>query len=121
MMIMALGGLMACLTPAQAQNFETQQPNSSFQSTSTMKGSGSAYSSNPTLNENGTANSPAPSAAPSGPNRAKKDLGLPGMPNTDGIQGNVPLGDALVPLMLMALGFGVYCAVRGRKERTPSK
>lgn len=85
--------------PTTAQNFEAQQPNAAFQSTSTMMGTGSKYSSNPTISENGTAS--APSYAPaSGPKKV-----LPSTPSTKGDQGNVPLGDALIPLSLMALAF----------------
>lgn len=105
-------GMLFLSMPVTAQNFGAQQPNTVFQSTSTMTGSGSTYSSNPTINENGTAN--APSYAPaSGPNKAKKDLGLPTTPDTTGDSGNVPVGDAVLPLLLCACA---YLIIRARKR-----
>ena len=101
--------------PALAQNFGSQpadQPNASFQSTSTMTGSGSQYSANPTLNSDGTASYNGETSSPSkGPNKAKKwDSGeLPDKPN-DG-----PIGDALLPLLLMSLAFGMFVYFR-RKQ-----
>lgn len=104
--------------PVIAQNFEAQQPNAAFQSTSTMMGSGSTYTSNPTLSENGTAYSPSAAAAPSGPHMAKKDLGLPDLPSTEGDEGNVPLGDAVLPLLLIALA---YIGVTYIRKRTNAR
>ena len=99
--------------PTMAQNFEAQQPNATFQSTSTMMGSGSSYMSNPTINEYGTASSPSysPAQASGGPRRV---IGT----NPDGGEGSEdsPLGDAVLPLLLMALAFvGVITLRRKRK------
>ena len=107
--------VVALTLPTMAQNFEAQQPNAAFQSTSTMMGSGSTYTSNPTLSENGTAYSPSAAAAPSGPHMAKKDLGLPSVPSTEGDDGNVPLDDAMWPLLLFALAFVGVTYIRKRK------
>ena len=102
--------------PTMAQNFEAQQPNATFQSTSTMMGTGSTYSSNPTINDNGTAS--APSYAPaSGPRKAGA---LPPPPTVqEGDSGNQPLGDAVLPLLLMAAAYVGIVAIR--RKRTPSK
>ena len=91
----------------------TEQPNVQFQSTSTLQGSGSTYSANPSLNADGTAYNPAealqsPAQAPSGPNKAKPK---------DGTGNEYPLGDAVLPLMLMALAFGGVIYLRRRKAR----
>ena len=96
-----------------AQNFGKQdQPNVQFQSTSTLQGSGSTYSATPALNADGTAYNPAASAspaqAPSGPHRV-----APATP--DGAP--TPVGDAVLPLMLMALAFGGVIYLRRRKAR----
>ena len=98
--------------PALAQNFganQTEQPNASFQSTSTLSGSGSSYSANPTLNTDGTASyegaSYTPAKAPGGPNR---------VPPTN--QSNTPIGDALLPLLLMSLAFGMFVYFRRKRS-----
>ena len=112
--ILVLGALLVCLVPAQAQNFMEQNSYTAFQSTSTMEGSGSAYSSNPTLDENGTASAPA-SAPAGGPRRIG---GLPGssdLPDTSKDGDNTPIGDAMLPLMLMAAAFGGVVHMRRRK------
>jgi|GEM_PF-3536976 len=98
----------AFVLPSMAQNYEAQQPNSTFQSTSTLMGSGSSLSANPTINENGTASAPSYSPARAGSSPRKSGL-LPGEPtNKDGDEGNTPIGDALLPLLLMAM---LFCGV----------
>ncbi len=92
--------------PAKAQQFNTfggaVAPQASFQSTSTMQGSGSAYSSNPMINSDGTASyegaSYSPAQAPSGPNKAKQGWTIEG----------TPIGDAVLPLMLCALAYLIF-------------
>ena len=96
--------------PTMAQNFEVQQPNATFQSTSAMTGSGSAYSSNPTLNDNGTAEAPVTSA----PRSLRKGT-LPPPPSVDeNDSGNVPLGEPWV-LAIFAAAFAAVIAVRRRR------
>ena len=99
--------------PTQAQQFENEQPQVQFQSTSTLQGSGSTYSSTPTLNEDGTAYNPAAASSPakSGPRRI-----LPGTPSTEGDPGNVPVGDAVLPLALMAMAFAGVVYFRRKRE-----
>ena len=110
MMILVVGALMACLLP---QAVCAQQE---WQSTSTMQGSGSAYSSQVTaVGATGVATMGAPATAPvNAPSGQRRILGH----GTDaGVRSNEsPLGDAVLPLMLMALAFGGYIAVRKRKE-----
>lgn len=102
--------------PALAQTFGTQQaeqPNAVFQSTSTMMGSGSTYSANPTLNSDGTASYNG--AAASGPRKAKKDVDFEGeKPNSP--QDPSPLGDAVLPLLLMSLAFGMFVYFRRKRS-----
>ena len=107
--VLVLGALVVSV-PMSANSLLTDMPSSAFQSTSAMDGSGSAYSSNPTLDENGTASSPSASV----PRAPKRGLGLPDMPSTEGDSGNVPVGDAALPLMLMAL---VYALVRYKRKQ----
>ena len=110
--------------PTMAQNYEAQQLNTSFQSTSTMMGSGSAYSSNPTINENGTASTPSYSPIKGGPRRGY-DANGNWTPDSDDFGGGAetgesnqfPLGDAVMPLTIMALAFCGYVAIRRRKTR----
>lgn len=111
MILFAVGMLMACLLPQAAL---AQQE---WQSTSTMQGSGSAYSSQVTTVGAASVGNMAtttysPSNASSGPRRV---IGT----NPDGGPTNdtsAPIGDAVLPLLLMAAGFGLYTALRRRKE-----
>lgn len=79
-----------------------QAPTVGFQSTSSMVGSGSSYASNPSLNSDGTAmlNSPsrigAARRSPGGGGTGKTDVDNPGL----------PIGDEMVPMLVMA----VLCA-----------
>ena len=89
----------------QSQPYGATAPNAQIQSTSTFTGSGSSYSSNPTLNSDGTAAyngaSYSPAQAPGGPRRLPGDLANPGDQSADS-----PVGDAVLPLLLMAFAFG---------------
>ena len=111
-LIMTVALVAAVVLPTKAQSFGAEQPNATFQSTSTMTGSGSTYSSNPTLNEDGTA---AYSGVPSGPRKAKKDgAGTPSTPGQGQQENQFPLGDAMWPLLAM---LAVYCAARVYRRR----
>lgn len=93
--------------------FGATAPSATFHSTSTLPGSGSAYSSNPSLNEDGTASyegaSYSPAKAAGHPGGIKKNPIIEG-------DGNVPLGDGWLPLMLLLCAYSIY-KVRARKER----
>ena len=116
----------ASVLSVQAQGF-AQTPITAFRSTSTMVSSGSAYSATPALNSDGTA-AYSGSAPASGPRRAKMDDPDPsnpfinpgtGEPSTIGDVGNpnepgTPIGDALIPLALLAL---MYVCVRTFRRR----
>ena len=111
-MIMVLGALMACLVPATAQNPQE------WQSTSAMKGAGSSYSSQITavgatsaLSEATTTDSYSPAKAPNGP---RKGFGTMGDVDPDP---ESPIGDAVLPLTLLAAVYGVWCMVYRRKRR----
>ena len=100
---------------AQPQTFNgATAPQVTFQSTSTMQGSGSAYSSKPMLNSDGMA---VYNGASYGPNKAKKD-NTPGTPSTPG-QGKeeyqFPIGDPVLPLTLMCLLAAGVVYLRRRK------
>ena len=120
-LLMILAAALMAL-PALAQNFGSQpadQPNASFQSTSTMTGSGSSYSANPTLNSDGTAaysNASYSSSQNSGPRRAKHSTDSPGEVDTTVDKENSPLGDAVLPLLLMSLSFCGYLYLRRKRS-----
>lgn len=108
---MVLGALMAYLLPATAQNAQE------WQSTSTMRGTGSAYSSQVTevgaVTVTGTATT-TESYSPAKITGKRRSFG----DNQDGGQTgdpNSPIGDALLPLMLMAAAFGGLIYLRRRK------
>ena len=114
------------LLPTMAQSYESQKqhsvaaPAAGFRSTSVMSGSGSTYSSTPSLESNGTAAAPA-AKAPGGPHRAVD-------PISDGVDeqwyednlnvtgSDMPLGDAVLPLMLLAGAYFIVRAARRRKQ-----
>ena len=95
--------------------FGATAPSATFQSTSSMPGSGSEYSSNPTLNADGTAayqgEANSSSKTNHQPRRAKKDENNPVI--TDG---DNPIGDAVLPLMLMAGAFGMFVYFRRKRS-----
>ena len=100
-------------TPLTAQNAQE------WQSTSTMQGSGSAYSSQVTaVGATGVAvlgaSSSAPANAPSRPHREQASGRNAGEATTGSNQS--PIGDAVLPLLLMAAGFGLYTTLRRRKK-----
>ena len=111
---MVLGALMACLVPALAQ---TQQ----WQSTSTMQGTGSTLAPQvtavgaTTVGEMATTTGSA--KAPGGPRRSESYSDDDWGHNPQVGEGNEgsPIGDAMLPLMLMALAFGGYIAIRRKK------
>lgn len=117
MMILMAVALVAL--PTMAQSFGQQErQNTVFQSTSTMQGSGSVYSSNPTLNANGTAYSPVESPAKTiGPRRSPGTIDSQQEMDDEYGEGlNPPLGDAVLPLMLMALAYLGVRVFRARKR-----
>lgn len=122
--------------PAAAQQFKTfggaVAPQASFQSTSTMRGSGSAYRSNPVVSSYGT----AVYTPSTGTYRARKadldgdgyddETGEPAVNpwgdqtvnNTDPNGPGQPIGDAMLPLMLCALAYLIVRATRKRAKGT---
>lgn len=109
--ILVLGALMACLVPAYAQSAQE------WQSTSTMQTSGSVYT--PQVTAVGatsvgtvatTTDSYSPAQTSSGPRRV---VGT----NPDGGEGSndSPIGDAVLPLLLMAMLFAGVVYTRRKK------
>lgn len=110
MMIIMAVALMAL--PAMAQE---------WQSTSTLQGTGSNYT--PQVTAVGATTAPtiatttesySPNKAPSGPRRSF-DVG-----GESGRSDEFPIGDAIVPMMLMAIAFGGYIAIRRKKQAAKS-
>ena len=105
MMIIMAVALIVLPTMAQQQQ---------WQSTSTMQGTGSNLAPQvtavgaTTVGEMATTTS-SPVKAPNGP---RKSLDSPG---DTGQSDQSPIGDALIPLMLMALAFGGYIAIRRKR------
>ena len=95
----------------EQQAFGATAPSAAFQSTSTMSGSGSTYSANPELNADGSATyegaSYTPAKSPKKPGTVRKNPVIGGDSNT-------PLGDAVLPLMLLLCAYAVY-KWRGKK------
>ena len=117
MIIMAVA-LLALPTMGQVsdQQYGATAPNAQIQSTSTFSGSGSAYSSNPTLNSDGTAAYNGASYSPA--NAGRRRIGNFGTPADTERDEESPVGDAVLPLLLMAFAFGgaVYLRRRQRVE-----
>lgn len=79
--------------PAVAQNME-------FRSTSTMQGTGNYVAPVTAVGATSAASTYSPAQAPSGP---RKDIITPGNPGNQ--SNDSPIGDALIPLMGMAVAF----------------
>ena len=91
-------------------------PPASFQSTSTMVATGSTYSSNPTLGDDGTATyngDQGNSSNPRGVHKAPPLIVTPGQLE----EGHVPLGDAVLPLLLLACAYLIMRATRTRAKK----
>ena len=99
----------------EQQAFGATAPGATFQSTSTLSGSGSTYSANPELNADGSATyegaSYTPAKSPKHPGGIRKD----GTPGQGGIR--QPLGDAVLPLLLLLCA---YVCVRSLKKKRAS-
>ena len=107
--------------PTMAQPFEDKDnpsigqnvPDATFQSTSTLRGSGSAYSATPMLNADGTASYEG-SGTPTGPRRAPEPISVDeDIPEGGGL--NTPVGDGVLPLLALAMAFGGVVYMRRRK------
>ena len=95
-----------------AQNY-TAEP---FRSTSAMQTSGSAYSPNPTLSTDGTAYNPADvNGLNNNPRQPRRSFGENQDAGTT-TDTSSPLGDAVWPLMLMALAYMGLRVFRARKR-----
>ena len=100
------------------RGMQVAAPAATFQSTSTLVGSGSAYSATPMLGEDGTASYNGASYAPAkGPRKATMDdddieITTPGQGGSQ-----APIGDAVLPLLLMASAFAVFVYLRRRKVK----
>ena len=106
-MILMAAALIALPTMAQQQEWK---------STSTMQGTGSSYAPQvsavgaTTVEEMATTTETySPAKAPSGPRKAFDTGGETGKSTES------PIGDAVLPLMLMAIAFGGYIAIRRKK------
>ena len=103
--------------PAMAGWIKHQQKNcteeqNAFQTTSTMQGAGSTYSATPTaLDENGSAVPPSEANASFKAITGKRRIEVY-VPTTDP---NAPIGDAVLPMMLMAAAAAGAIALRRRK------
>jgi len=117
----AMAQIFGATQQEKQQAFGASAPSAAFQSTSTMSGSGSTYSANPELNADGSATYEGASYAPAKsirrPGGVRKDgdgdedESNPGKTNYDN-----PLGDAVLPLMLLLCAYAGYKKVRARKE-----
>lgn len=102
-------------TPATA-------PHATFQSTSTMSaGSGSSTFCS-TLNADGTVNEEAYGVGRRnvGPRKTESNINNPGDPDDNVDPGNDPLGDAVLPLMLLACAYMCLRPFLKKKRATES-
>lgn len=111
LVIMIVMGVALIALPTMAQQQE-------WQSTSAMKGSGSSYTPQVTAvgatavsGSATTTESYSSAKAPTGPRRSK-ELNDEMEDNDEGS----PIGDAVLPLILCALAFGGYIAIRRKKH-----
>lgn len=104
--VMILMAVALYALPTVAQNME-------FRSTSTMQGTGNYVAPVTAVGATSAAASYSPAQAPGGPRR----MGESGRNAGDVTTGSTesPIGDALIPLTLMAVAFGGYIAIKRRK------
>ena len=102
--LMVIGMLLVSM-PAMAQWGNDNQvgataPSTTFQSTSSMSGSNSAYSSNPSIGDNGMA------SQPNAVQQAPSSRGISNRHNLIENPDDNPIGDAVLPLLLLAAAYG---------------
>lgn len=121
MMIMVLGTLIACLTPINAQTFRNESDQAIIQSQQVMNGGavyqGTVYEpfSSAMPSEQGQVGSAAPYKNPGSIRRTESQSGRTAGEATEGSEES-PLGDAVWPLMLMALAYLGVRVFRARKR-----
>jgi hypothetical protein len=107
--ILIVIGLVSILT-IKAETW-SEQPKASMHSTSTMPLSGSNL---PQAAVNGTYTTYDQTNAPSGPRRIIDEDDEKDKEDNGWAEPGLPLGDALLPLLLLAAGYAVYVARRKR-------
>lgn len=106
--------LISLSAAAQFESNTQSMPVLPFRSTSTMVSSGSTYGSNYRLDSNGKATFDSPF---SGPRRAKMEEDDEIIIFTPGQGGSqAPIGDAVLPLLLMLMAYAGYIAHRRHKQ-----
>lgn len=101
--VMILMAVALYALPTMAQN------NMDFRSTSTMRGSGTYVAPVTAVGATSAASTYSPAQAPTGPRRAFDNPGEVG-------QGGSPIGDAVLPLAVMAVAFAGVVYYRHRKR-----
>lgn len=139
-LVMILAFLPALLSAAQAQAVDYKNnyqpsgisihpsaasgqvatPAATFHSTSAYSGQWEEQGSmTPMLNSDGTVNNEVYGVGARHPGRIRRteggDINNPGDPDDNNDKGNEPLGDALLPLMMLLCAYAIY-KVRARKE-----
>ena len=116
--IMVLSTLMACLVPANAQDFNQKRIETPIQSQQIMT-TGASYSgtvyepfSNATPSEQSSVGATAPTHSTSGPRRGFINPSDPGDKSNE-----FPIGDAVLPLLMMAMLFAGVTYFRKRRAR----
>ena len=95
---------------------QSTAPAVSFQSTSAYSGQWGDGSITPMLNGDGSVNGSAYMGAPSRPRKdpTEGNINNPNDPDEEDDDGNSPIGDGLLPLMLLACAFAIYKVARVR-------
>ena len=94
---------------------QSTAPAVSFQSTSAYSGQWGDGSITPMLNGDGSVNGSAYMGAPSRPRKDPEgNINNPNDPDEEDDDGNSPIGDGLLPLMLLACAFAIYKVSRRR-------
>jgi len=115
---MVLGALVAYLVPAQAQAFQQATTDKAVIQSQQMVNSGTSYKG--TVYEPFSNTTPSEQSAVVG-NYSPAKVGGPmrSMEYNEDLNGDPgsPIGDAVLPLMLMLMAYGVWCMVHRRKRR----
>ena len=100
----------------EQQAIGATMPATTFRSAgSAMMSTGSAYAANPVLNTDGTAALNGAASASTPMNRPGGHIRKAGAFDDD--SEDMPLGDALIPLLFMVMAYATYILLRRRKRR----
>lgn len=100
---------------------QTTAPSAAFQSTSAYSSQWAEESTTPMLNSDGTVNNEAYGVGPKRRPGSIRREGMPGTPEEKDDDEDQPLGDALLPMMMLLCAYAIYKVSRKQSFKSTGK